>query len=240
MDTITCDDLILSGYQLYQYKREFRFSIDAVLLAHFGQAKKDTAYIDLGTGTGVIPHILVHRGATHVVGVDMNEPVLELAKKSVAHNQLENQIKLYIEDYMAPRNNALLGSFKGAYINPPYFEAGRGATSQIESVATALHEGKGSLEEISRAIKRYVQFGGYVWMIHRTERLGQIVEIFQNEGISIKRLRFVHSFHHSPSKLVLLEGRIGGKAGLVVEPPLYIYETQGQYTEEVKSWYGIK
>ena len=234
---ITITELLLSGFQLFQDEREFKFSIDAILLAHFGEAKPRKHYLELGTGTGVIPHVLYHRGARHVVGVDYNSYVIELAKKSVIHNDIAEAVSMVELDYMTDAGKPYYGQFDGIYMNPPYFEPNSGLLSQEESVALALHEQQYSMKDRLLQAQRYLKFGGTLWMIYTSPRLESLLSAIEQTQFRVKRMRFVHGNQDKVSKLVLLELKYGGKLGMMVEPPLYIYELDGSYTDEVQAYY---
>ena len=235
--SITVTDLLLSGFQLFQDEGEFKFSIDAILLAHFGEAKSNKQYLELGTGTGVIPHVLYHRGARHIVGVDCNPRVIELAQKSVIHNDIAEAVSMVKLDYMTDAGKVYYGQFDGIYMNPPYFEPNSGLLSQEASVALALHEQQHSMKNRLLQAQRYLKFGGTLWMIYTTPRLESLLHAIEQTQFKVKRMRFVHGNQDKVSKLVLLELKYGGKLGMIVEPPLYIYEVDGSYSEEVQAYY---
>lgn len=234
---ITVTELLLSEFQLFQDEGEFKFSIDAILLAHFGEAKSNKQYLELGTGTGVIPHVLYHRGSRHVVGVDCNPRVIELAQKSVIHNDIAEAVSMVELDYMTDAGKVYYGQFDGIYMNPPYFEPNSGLLSQEESVALALHEQQHSMKDRLLQAQRYLKFGGTLWMIYTTPRLESLLHAIEQTQFRVKRMRFVHGKQDKVSKLVLLELKYGGKLGMIVEPPLYIYEVDGSYSEEVQAYY---
>lgn len=234
---ITVTELLLSEFQLFQDEKEFKFSIDAILLAHFGEAKSNKYYLELGTGTGVIPHVLYHRGARHVVGVDCNPRVIELAQQSVIHNDIVEAVSMVKLDYMTDASKVYYGQFDGIYMNPPYFEPNSGLLSQEESVALALHEQQHSMKDRLLQAQRYLKFGGTLWMIYTTPRLESLLHAIEQTQFRVKRMRFIHGKQDKASKLVLLELKYGGKLGMIVEPPLYIYEVDGSYSEEVQAYY---
>lgn len=235
-DKMTVTQLLLSDLQLFQHEDEFKFSIDAVLLAHFGTANPSKRYLDMGTGTGVIPHILYHRGARKIVGVDVNSRVIALAKKSVIHNGLMDAIRMEELDYMSEESKDLYGQFDGIYINPPYFDLQCGAKPQEEGIELALHESI-SMVDILQQAQRFLKYGGTLWIIYTMSRLETLIQGLDKTQFALKRMRCIHGHARKEAKLVLLELRYGGKVGLRVEPPIYIYETDGSYTEEVKAYY---
>jgi len=234
---ITITELLLSGFQLFQDEKEFKFSVDAILLAHFGEAKPNKHYLELGTGTGVIPHVLYHRGARHVVGVDCNAYVIELAQKSVIHNDIADAVSMVELDYMSDAGKPYYGQFDGIYMNPPYFETNSGLLSTVENVALALHEQQYSMKDRLLQAQRYLKFGGTLWMIYTTPRLESLLSAIEQTQFRVKRMRFVHGNQDKVSKLVLLELKYGGKLGMMVEPPLYIYAVDGSYSDEVQAYY---
>lgn len=234
---ITITELLLSGFQLFQDEKEFKFSVDAILLAHFGEAKPNKHYLELGTGTGVIPHVLYHRGARHVVGVDCNAYVIELAQKSVIHNDIADAVSMVDLDYMSDAGKPYYGQFDGIYMNPPYFETNSGLLSTVENVALALHEQQYSMKDRLLQAQRYLKFGGTLWMIYTTPRLESLLSAIEQTQFRVKRMRFVHGNQDKVSKLVLLELKYGGKLGMMVEPPLYIYAVDGSYSDEVQAYY---
>lgn len=234
---ITVTELLLSEFHLFQDEKEFKFSIDAILLAHFGEAKSNKYYLELGTGTGVIPHVLYHRGARHIVGVDCNPRVIELAQQSVIHNDIVEAVSMVKLDYMTDAGKVYYGQFDGIYMNPPYFEPNSGLLSQEESVALALHEQQYSMKDRLLQAQRYLKFGGTLWMIYTTPRLESLLSAIEQTQFRVKRMRFIHGNQDKVSKLVLLELKYGGKLGMMVEPPLYIYKVDGSYSDEVQAYY---
>lgn len=246
--SITLDDLIIGGRKIYQRSDQFKFSIDAVLLAHFCKFSPKGFYLDLGTGTGVLPLLGTALGAGHMTGVEINPIMAQLARDSVAYNGLEEHISIVEANYEACR----LGRFNpespyvflrhkpfdGIVVNPPYYDEGAGYRPQSQDLALALHDGHTSLDSVIASAKRLLKFGGPLWMVYLASRLPHALGCLQKHGFEAKRMRLVHSFAHSEAKLLLLEARLGAKPGLVVEEPLYIYEKENTYSKEVASWYG--
>ena len=271
---ISLDDLMIGNRKIFQRQDQFKFSIDAVLLAHFAKCKPRASYVDLGTGTGILPLLATALGAGHVTGLECNPIMADLAKASVAYNGLEEQIRIVAADYnqcrigrLIPKDNTAMQAahgteempsptqtdksepakdaliyigqkpFDGVLVNPPYYDAEAGLASQSEDVALARQDGRTSLAVVAQSAKRLLKFGGSLWMVYPAGRLPHAMRVLEEEGFALKRMRLVHSFPQDSAKLVLLEAKLGGKPGLQVEPPLYIYEQPGQYTEEVASWY---
>lgn len=232
------DDLIIGGMKLWQRTDQFRFSIDAVILSHFVTVKKGRHYGDLGTGTGVIPLVLAARGAEHITGFELNPVTAQLAVRNVMLNGQDKTITIVEADYCRLPMAEYNGRFDGLIVNPPYFEVNTGAAPQSEGRELALHEAHTTIEDVCGAAARLLKFKGHLWMIYRAERLTDALVALRSSKLEPKRMRMVHSTVGKPAKLVLIEATNGGRSGLNVEAPLYIYEQPDQYSEEVLSWYG--
>lgn len=233
---IRLDDLLLGHMKLYQDTEEFCFSLDAILLSHFVKIRPKYVYADLGTGTGVIPHILTYLGAQKVHGFEYNPKTASLAKQSVQYNGLTSCIEIHEMDYRllsASWNQTV----DGIVCNPPYYELGHGKVSQREGRAKALHQGDTHLLEILQLSRRLLRGQGYLWLIYPAKDLWQVTRMLKEERFTLKRMRCVHSYLCSDAKFVLLEAVLGGREGVRIEPPLIIYEKVGTYTKEILSWY---
>lgn len=233
------DDLIIGGLKIWQRTDQFRFSIDAIMLAHFVAIKNKQNYADLGCGTGVMPLILAAKGVKNIVGFELNKVVADLAIKSVKYNNLNEIIKIENIDYCEAYKE-YGGKFQNILVNPPYFDIVSGKDSNDADISMALHESKTTLNDVACAAKRLLRFGGLLYMVYTTPRLVYALETLRKNNIEPKRLRFVHSLPKSESKLVLIEAKLGGKPQLKVEAPLYIYKEQNIYSDEVQKWYERK
>lgn len=233
------DDLIIGDLSIWQREDQFCFSIDAILLAHFVKIKERWKYADLGCGTGVISLVLTALGAKEIVGFEINEVTAELATKSVEYNMLCDKITIEKIDYRKAYKQ-YSGKFNAIVVNPPYFNQNAGKRAVNDGVQLALHDEETTLEDIALSAKRLLRFGGIIYMIYTTPRLAYALEALRAEGLEPKRIRFVHSQLESPSKLVLIEAKMGAKPGLIVEAPLLIYDEPNVYNEEVAKWYQRK
>lgn len=234
------DDIIIGGMKLYQRSDQFCFSIDSIMLVHFCRFKHKHAYVELGSGTGILPLVGTALGAGHITGIEINPITADLSRRSVAYNHKEDVVTIVEGDYRTMRwQEVRTGStpFDGVIINPPYFGENTGTVSASEDVATALHEGTTVLDEIIATARQFVRFGGLLWMVYTAPRVAYALDILAKYNFACKRLRFVHSFVDGPARLVLIEAMHGGKAGTIVEAPLIIYESPNVYTKEVAHWY---
>lgn len=230
------DDLILSGLKIIQKKTGFRFAIDAVLLAHFASLKRDDKVIDLGTGTGIIPLLLSTRYKDlDITAIDIQREVIEMASRSIELNNLDN-IKVISGDFRE-LDSSYNNKFSLVISNPPYLPLEQGKISPKENIALSRHELKCNLEQLVSTAKRLLKNGGRFSLVHRSERLAELITELRDKNIEPKRMRLVYPQLDKPSNLVLLEGIKGAKPGVKVEEPLAVYDSQGNYTKEVLKFY---
>ena len=231
------DDLVLDGMKLIQRDDQFCFSIDTVLLAHFGPVLRGPA-LDLGTGTAAIPLILTARGATDVTGVELNPVMADIARRNAALNGRDDRIRIVEGDYRRIKEWSPSGYYSVVYANPPYREKSRGAYSETDGIRRARHEETATLDDVMEAVKYALKYRGRFRMVHITERLTDILESMRRHGVEPKTLQMIHGRPDKKAKLFLVEGVRGGSAGLDVLPPLIVHEADGSYSRAVLDMYG--
>lgn len=222
--------------KIYQNTDFFSFSLDSVMLANFVSIRlRDKTILDLGTGNGVIPLILSLRTNKKIVGVEIQDNLTQLAKKSVLYNHLESQISIVCSDMKDFVSSEHIESFDVITCNPPYFKANdKNYFNQSIEKKIARHEVKITLEEILSISSKLLKNNGTFALVHRADRLLEIFDLFRKYHIEPKRVRFVHEFVHKPSTLVLIEGAKGGKAGLKIESPFIMKNASGYSIEYEK------
>lgn len=231
------DDLVLDGMKLIQRDDQFCFSIDTVLLAHFGPVLRGPA-LDLGTGTAAIPLILTARGAADVTGVELNPVMADIARRNAALNGRDDRIRIVEGDYRRIKEWSPSGYYSVVYANPPYREKSRGAYSEADGIRRARHEETATLDDVMEAVKYALKYRGRFRMVHITERLTDILESMRRHGVEPKVLQMIHGRPDKKAKLFLVEGVRGGSAGLDVLPPLIVHEADGSYSRAVLDMYG--
>ncbi len=228
------DDLHRNGYMIIQDPQRFCFGIDAVLLTSFVEVKKNEVVLDLGTGTGVIPILLEAKTeGKHFIGLDIQEESVEMAKRSVFMNELEQKIEIHLGDIKQLEHLYKLSSFDVITTNPPYINNGSGIKNEYEPKAIARHEILCSLEDIIYGTAKLLKSSGRFYMIHRPHRLTDIFVLLRQYKLEPKRIRFIHSYINKEPTMVLIEAVRGGKPMLKVETPLIIYKSNGEYTDEI-------
>ena len=228
----------LVGYKnlkIYQNTVCFSFSLDSVLLPNFVTLNKNIdTIIDLGCGNAPIPLILSTKTDAKIIGVEVQKDSYDLAKKSIFYNHLEDRIELLNIDMKELRHIYPSDSIDVITCNPPYFKYLETSNlNEDEHKVIARHEKMITLEEIISLSKFLLKNNGVLAIVHRTDRLIEIISLFQKYGIEVKKLRFVYPKINTESNMVLIEGRKNGKVGLKLFSPLYAHNEDGSYTEEI-------
>ena len=214
----------------------FCFGVDAVLLANFAKVKKGSTVADLGCGCGVIPLIMAAKtSAAHITGVELQADVAEMAQRSVALNGLCDKVSIVNTDLKSFGNPS---AYDVVTCNPPYKEDGGGLKNPDSHLAIARHEICCTLKDVIAAAARIVKPGGSFAMVHRPERLTDIICFAREKGLEVKRLRFIHPAPGKTANIILVEAIRGGRPKLFLEPPLYIYNEAGCYSAELEEIYG--
>lgn len=234
----TIDDL-QNGYRIIQKSHSFRYGVDAVLLADFADIKQKHSVVDLGTGTGVIPILIYARKKpTEITAVEIQKDMADMAERSIKLNGLEKSIKVLSMDLRDTPKILGKARYDCVVTNPPYVKKECGINNPSETKAIARFEIMCSLEEVLMTARELLKPGGKLFMVHRTDRLADIIYEMRNNGIEPKRIRFVHPSIGKRPNLLLVEGARGGKKELKFMDPLYIHDNNGEYTEEIHRIYG--
>ena len=222
-----------------QNTEKFCFGMDAVLLSGFAGVVRGGRAIDLGTGTGIIPILLEAKTeGENFIGLEIQEESADMARRSVQLNALEGKIEIVTGDIKRAAELFQKGSFDTVTSNPPYMTGGRALVNPEEPKAIARHEILCTLEDVIAAAAALLKHQGAFYMVHRPNRLVEIFELMRKYRIEPKRMKLVHPYMEKPANMVLIEGRRGGGAQLIVEKPLVIYKEVGKYTDEIYDIYG--
>ena len=228
----------LLGYpnlKVYQDDSMFKFSIDSVLLPNFVTlSKKKGRILDIGCGNGVIPIVLTTRTSNHVDGVEIQKDVYELAKRSVEYNNLEDQITIYNEDIKEFSKNCETDMYDTITCNPPYFKDMKQNDDLHKTYAR--HEESLNVEEVMAIAKKLLKNNGNIAIVHRTERLIDIISAMKKNNIEPKKIQFVYSKKDKPSNILLIEGTKNGKPGVKIMEPLYLHNSDHTYTEQLNEF----
>ncbi len=229
------DDLGLGGLRIIQHPRSFCFSLDAVLLAHFVRLRLKDKIVDLGAGNGAISLLLAARGAGAVAAVELDEAAASRAARSVHLSRRSGQIQVHRGDYRQALPQLSGGVWDVVVANPPYFQPARGRGSVQKGVAR--QEVTATLTDVLKAARRLVRFRGRVALVHRADRMVDVLTAMREEKLEPKRLQLVQPRAGAPANLLLVEGIHGGRPGLEMLAPLIVYEADGSYTAQLRACY---
>lgn len=233
------DQLQRNGYVIIQDPKRFCFGMDAVLLSGFAQVKEGERVLDLGTGTGILPILLEAKtSGKHFTGLEIQPESADMAKRSVALNQLESKIDIVNGDIKDASSIFGASSFDVITSNPPYMIGNHGLVNENHAKTIARHEVLCTLDDLLREIARLLPPKGRFYMVHRPFRLSEIMCKMTDYGIEPKRMQLVYPYVDREPNMVLLEGLRGARPRLTVEKSLIIYQKEGVYTDEIYEIYG--
>ena len=216
----------------------YRFSIDAVLLAHHAHPRAGERVLDLGTGCGIIPLIMVNRhpGIT-VIGIEIQNELADLAISNVAANHMLDSIRVKCMDMRTLTPALIGGPADVAVCNPPYRRPNSGRLNSDQQRAIARHELKVSLIDILNTARRVLRTAGRFLTIYPAQRIAELLSQMNLTGIEPKFMRSIHSRTGEEAKLILVEGAKGTRAGTTIGPPLIIYAKDGGYSPEIQQMF---
>lgn len=232
----------LLGYEnlkIIQDNEMFNFSLDSVLLPNFITINESTKNIlDIGCGNAPIPLILSTKTNAHITGIEIQKEVSEMAKESVQLNKLENKIDIINEDIKTFYKTATPEFYDIITCNPPYFEVKETSRFNKNDYKTiARHEVTLKLEDILQISRKLLKNGGTLGLVHRPERLIDILLTMRKYNIEPKKIRLIYPGKNKEANILLIEGKKNGKKGLKVLPPLYSHNPDGTYTEEIQKYF---
>lgn len=231
------DYLLAEDLRIIQSPSVFSFSLDAVLLAKFAHVplRHSGKIIDLCAGNGAIPLFLSARTKAHITAVELQSKLAGMAERSVQYNELGDRITIINDDVKGIAEKLKYDEYDLVTCNPPYFPAHEASDKNlIEHIAIARHEIMLTLDQAIQSASELLKQGGKAAFVHRPGRLLDIVSAMRKYRIEPKRIRFVYSKEGKEANILLIEGTKDGKPDLKVLPPLYVFDDEGNYTEEVR------
>lgn len=232
------DELHRNGYIIIQDTKRFCFGMDAVLLSSFATAKKGDKVFDIGTGTGIIPILMEAKTqANEFFAIDIQEESVDMAKRSISLNNLEEKIKVYHLDIKNVFDKFEKNTFNVVTSNPPYMNMGGGILNDFSPKAIARHEILCNLDDILKGASGLLKPKGKFYMVHRPNRLADIIEGFRKYKLEPKTIRFVQPYENKEPNMVLIEAVKNGGAMLKILPNLIVYNENKEYTKEIYDIY---
>lgn len=233
----------LLGYEnikIIQKDDVFSFSLDSMLLANFIDANKAQQIIDLGTGNAPIPLFLTLKTNAKIYGIEIQEEPFDLAQRSVELNHLENQITIIKDDLKGIYKKLGANTFDIVCSNPPYFKVSdTSIINKNDTLTIARHEVKANVNDIIEEASKLLVDGGKLYIIHRIERMPEIIKLLENKNFGIKRMQLIYPKEDGNAYMFIIESKKNKKTDLKIIKPLVVHNN-GRYTEEVLKIFNFK
>ena len=234
------DDLQFMNLHIIQSPDAFRFGMDAVLLADFAKPRPRSRVCDLGTGTGILPLLLLGRENTITCdAVEIQPDAAERARRTMRLNGLESVIKIFNRDLKEIRSFLPHAAYDLVICNPPYSPSAASLPSPKAALRTARQESECTLEDIAAAAAWLLHDRARLSLMLPSARLTEAFETLRNRRLEPKRLRLVHANAARPARLALIEAMLGVHPGLTVEAPLIVQNPDGSETQEIRTIYHL-
>jgi len=217
-------DDINESLRLIQKKQGLTFGTDAYLLAAFVRSQPRAHAVDLGSGTGIIPLLLLAREkVSRVTAVEIQESFVDLIDRNAMLNGFSNRISSLCADVRDLRAAQLGGEVDLVISNPPYMKCDAGKRNEHDEKYIARHEVFGGVGDFCQAAKRLLRYGGRFVCVWRPDRLTELLSALRDASLEPKRMTFVHADADAEPCTVLIEAVKGGAPSLHVSPPLLLY-----------------
>lgn len=233
LDYLECKDL-----QIIQDKSGYTFTTDAVLLANYIKAYAQERLLDFGSGSGVIPILCSAKTtAKELVGLELQQRLADMATRSVRLNNLSPRVKIVQGDIKDAPTLFGAGTFDVVTSNPPYrtFEGDKNGVSEETICRREVYI---TIDELMESAGKVLKYGGRMYCVYKAERLTDLLVAMRSHGIEPKSLTMMQPKASKPPDTVIVEGKKGAKAGILIKKPLVIYDETGVYTPQAKKIYG--
>lgn len=235
------DDLGCNNLKIIQNPDWFCFGMDAVLLSNYCDIKPNSTVVDLGTGTGIIPILLTGKNKiSKIYGIELQSEVAEMAKRSIKLNNLEDKIEILNINLKDAERVLGNNKFDVVTSNPPYMDQETGLKNNTDNKTISRHEVECTLRDVIQTASRLLTHNGRFFLVHRPNRIVDILTILREFKLEPKNIRFVHPKAGKSPNLVLIKAIKAAKPDLKFEDPLYVYNEDGTYTGEILDIYGIE
>ena len=237
--SVRVDDTGFCSIKLLQDPDAFCYGVDAVLLADFAKAEAGSRVLDLCSGNGAVAFIMYAKYRPELVcGLELQKEAVELAEKSAELNGLSDKLTFVCGDAADIGKYFEPACFDVVACNPPYFEEGRGVSCGADPKHLARHESSAVLADFFAAADHVLKPGGKLYMVHRPERLADLMSLSRQYGLEPKIMRLVVPSQGEAARQVLLQFIKGAGKQLTVLPELAVRNKDGSFTEEIEQIYG--
>jgi len=230
------NNLLNKNLKIVQRPDYFNFSLDSLLVSNFiSLGKNINKIVDLGTGNGAIPLFLSERTNAKINGMEIQEVSANLAKKNIKLNNLEDRIEIINDNMKNWKKYFKHGSQDAVITNPPFFKFNGNSEflNDLDQLTLARHEITINLEKIIEVASCLLKDKGYFAMVHRPDRILEIIDMMRKYKITPKKIRFCHTKLNKQSKILLIEGVKFGAENMKILPPLIAHDEDGKYSKEI-------
>jgi len=234
------DDLEINDLKIIQNTDGFCFGMDSVLLSDFAkEIRNGSKVLDLGTGTGILGILLCAKtNLKKITGIEVQKEVAEMAQKSIELNNLKERFEIINDNIKNLEKYFEVGTIDAIVTNPPYKKPNSGLVNENKAKLISRHEIEASLEDFIKISAKLLKNSGEFYMVHRPERLADIIEYLRKYKLEPKKLKLVSPNINKEPNLVLIKAVKNGKSFLKLEKNLYVYELNGKYSKDILKIYG--
>ncbi|MBE5804642.1 MAG: methyltransferase domain-containing protein [Clostridiales bacterium] len=235
------DDLQLADMRILQKENGFRFGMDAVLLADFARVEARDVVADFGTGTGILPLLLLGRGkGSYIHAFEIQQDMADMARRTMQLNGLTDRVTVHA----MPVEQALTVlepcSLDVIISNPPYGTPGTTLLNPSDTLRVSRHQSPEGLAAWLTMAYRLLKGKGRMAVVYPAPRMLEMMQAMEKAHLAPKRFRMIYPAAHKPSNLVLIEAVKDAKPMLHPESPLIVYEADGSMTPELKRIYHLE
>ena len=232
------NDLLDFNKKIVQDTDYFNFSLDSVLLVNFCDIRKNYKILDICSGNCPIPLMLESKVNNKIYACEIQKEIYELGLESIKLNDLEERIDLLNMDAKELTKEFETDTFDLITCNPPYFKSNEKSIKNDNDIkSNARHELLINLEDIFKISRKLLKNNGKLVMVHRTERLDEIIELSKKYNLNIKRIQFIYPKENEESNMIIIEAHKNGKEGLKVLPPIIVHDSKGNYKKEIEEMF---
>ena len=232
------DDLNLDGLKIIQKINGYGFTSDSVLLANFVKTKKKDICVEIGTGSGIISVLVNYKEKPQkIYAFEIQKEAAELAKRNVELNNMQNQIEVICSPIQNHKQFLSDGNIDVLFCNPPYFKYDRTVCGEVEEKIISRFDKLLPLSKLFECSSKLLKFGGKMFFVYPSQRQFECFVEMKKNNLSPKRMYFVHPNNSKDSTVFLCEAVKGGKDGVVIMPPLFTNNLNGDYIETIQKLY---
>lgn len=232
------DDLEYDGLKIIQNPSLYCFTSDSILLANMVKAGSKDTVCDLGTGSGIIATIIATKcNPKKVYGIELQESMFDMAKRSVILNNLEDKIEIIHSPMQKATEILGKNSMTRVVCNPPYQKVGAGDTQLKDEIAICRHEIEVTLEEIVVVARDLLKFGGKFYIVHQAKRLATLINLLENNNLRVKQINMIQPKSTKNVDTVIVEAVKNGNEGLIIPPAIIVNNEDNSLTDKVKEFY---